>query len=153
MKIAINGFGRIGRCILRALYESGKNKEIQVAGINELADIASIAHLTRFDSIHGTFPLPVSSEADHLVVNGDRIHVSNQRDVSRLPWNRLEVDLVLEAGKTGGGSDASLAANMNIPTLDGLGPDGDGIHAVDEHILISSFLERTALLTELLVQL
>lgn len=63
------------------------------------------------------------------------------------------LDIALTAGKTGGGSDASLASNMNVPTLDGLGPDGDGIHAADEHILISSFIEKTALLTEFLLHL
>jgi len=96
MKVAINGYGRIGRCILRALYESGKREFIQVVGINELSDIKTIAHLTRFDSTHGTFFEPVSYKDNHLVVADDSILISNQPDVSRLPWGSLGVDLVLE---------------------------------------------------------
>lgn len=96
IRIAINGYGRIGRCILRALYESGRREQIQVVAINELASLDSITHLTRFDSTHGQFRGAVGCEAGELVVSGDRIHVSCERDMSRLPWAKLGVDVVFE---------------------------------------------------------
>jgi erythrose-4-phosphate dehydrogenase len=96
MNIAINGFGRIGRCILRALYESGRSAEMKIVGINERYGIESCAHLTRFDSTHGTFGRGVAIDGDFLVIDGDRIRILNQPDLSRLPWEELAVDVVLE---------------------------------------------------------
>jgi len=96
MNIAINGYGRIGRCILRALYESGRSTEMKVVGINELYGIDSCAHLTRFDSTHGTFGRDVAIDGDRLVIDGDRIRILNEPDLSRLPWRELAVDVVLE---------------------------------------------------------
>jgi len=96
MRIAINGYGRIGRCIVRALYESDKRDRVKIVAINELSDISSIAHLTRFDSTHGTFSKPISCDEQHIVIDGDAIHVSNEPDISRLPWSDLDVDVVLE---------------------------------------------------------
>ena len=95
-RIAINGYGRIGQCVLRALYESRFRDHLQVVAINELADIDTIAHLTRYDSTHGRFQGEVAVEADDLVVNGDHIRVVRQADASELPWGELGVDLVLE---------------------------------------------------------
>lgn len=94
--IAINGYGRIGRCVLRALYETGHRKEMRIVGINELAAIESIAHLTRFDSTHGRFAGDVGFEGDTLYVNDDPIRVSGETHMDRLPWGDLGVDLVLE---------------------------------------------------------
>ncbi len=96
IRIAINGYGRIGRCILRALYESGKRDEVKIVGINELANLESIAHLTRFDSTHGKFHGDVSHDGGQLLVNGDRIHVSCESEVCNLPWSELDVDVVFE---------------------------------------------------------
>ncbi|RZW19501.1 MAG: type I glyceraldehyde-3-phosphate dehydrogenase [Desulfobulbaceae bacterium] len=96
MRVAINGYGRIGRCIVRALYESDKRDRIDIVAINELSDISSIAHLTRFDSTHGIFIKPVTFDEQHIIIDGDAIHVSNEGDVSRLPWSDLDVDVVLE---------------------------------------------------------
>ncbi|MBE0583195.1 MAG: erythrose-4-phosphate dehydrogenase, partial [Desulfofustis sp.] len=96
MNIAINGYGRIGRCILRALYESDRAAQIKIVGINELYGIESLAHLTRFDSTHGTFGREVIIDGDHLLIDGDRIRILNEPDLSRLPWRELEVDVVLE---------------------------------------------------------
>ena len=95
-KVAINGYGRIGRNVLRALYESGRSKDIQIVAINDLGDAETNAHLTRFDTAHGRFPGEVAVEGDALVVNGDRIRVCAERDPSKLPWGELGVDVVLE---------------------------------------------------------
>ena len=96
VKVAINGYGRIGRNILRALYESGRTGEIRIVAINDLGDAETNAHLTRFDTAHGRFPGEVKVEDGDLVVNGDRIKVCAERDPSKLPWGALGVDVVLE---------------------------------------------------------
>ena len=96
IKVGINGYGRIGRNVLRALYESGRNKEIRVVAINDLGDAETNAHLTRYDTAHGRFPGEVKVDGDSMVVNGDRIRVFAQRDPSKLPWGELGVDFVLE---------------------------------------------------------
>lgn len=96
IKVAINGYGRIGRNVLRALYESGRNKEIQIVAINDLGDTATNAHLTQYDTAHGKFPGEVSVDDDYLVVNGDKIKVLSERDPSKLPWGELGIDVVHE---------------------------------------------------------
>ncbi len=96
VKVAINGYGRIGRNILRALYESKRTHEIQVVAINDLGDAKTNAHLTRYDTAHGPFPMTVGVDGDHLVVGGDRIRVCAERDPSKLPWGELGADIVLE---------------------------------------------------------
>ena len=97
IKVAINGYGRIGRNIMRALYESGRTNEIQVVAINDLGDTATNAHLTQYDSAHGKFNGSVEVDGDHIVVNGDRIRVCAERDPAKLPWSELGVDVVLES--------------------------------------------------------
>jgi glyceraldehyde 3-phosphate dehydrogenase len=96
IKVGINGYGRIGRNVLRALYESGRTGEIQIVAINDLGDANTNAHLTRYDTAHGRFNGQVSVEGDSMVVNGDRIRVLAQRDPSKLPWGELGVDIVFE---------------------------------------------------------
>ncbi|MCS3904408.1 glyceraldehyde 3-phosphate dehydrogenase [Methylohalomonas lacus] len=96
IKVAINGYGRIGRNVLRAVYETGRTNDIQIVGINDLGDAGVNAHLTRHDSAHGKFPGTVEVDGDHMVVNGDRIHVSSERDPANCPWRELGVDLVME---------------------------------------------------------
>jgi len=96
IKVGINGYGRIGRNILRALYEANRQKEIQIVAVNDLGDAQTNAHLTRYDTAHGPFPLPVGVDGDSLVVGGDRIKVCAERDPSKLPWGQLGVDIVLE---------------------------------------------------------
>ncbi|KUJ83296.1 type I glyceraldehyde-3-phosphate dehydrogenase [Microbulbifer flavimaris] len=96
LKIAINGYGRIGRNVTRAIYESGYNDRVQLVAINDLAPVESNAHLTRFDTIHGRFNTPVSVEGSDLLIGGDRVRVCQERDPAQLPWSELEVDLVLE---------------------------------------------------------
>ena len=97
IKIAINGYGRIGRNIMRAIYESGRNSEIQVVAINDLGDAETNAHLTRYDTAHGKFNGTVGVDGDHIVINGDRIRVCSERDPSKLPWAELGVDVVHES--------------------------------------------------------
>ena len=96
IKVGINGYGRIGRNVLRALYEAGRTGEIRIVAINDLGDAATNAHLTRYDTAHGKFPGTVAVDGDSMVVNGDRIKVLAQRDPSKLPWGELGVDTVLE---------------------------------------------------------
>jgi glyceraldehyde 3-phosphate dehydrogenase len=96
IKVGINGYGRIGRNILRALYEAKRTSEVQIVAINDLGDAKTNAHLTRYDTAHGKFPGEVSVDGDSMVVNGDRIRVLAERDPSKLPWGELGVDTVLE---------------------------------------------------------
>ncbi|MGH8160667.1 MAG: type I glyceraldehyde-3-phosphate dehydrogenase [Gammaproteobacteria bacterium] len=97
IKAAINGYGRIGRNILRALYEAGLRDDLEVVAINDLGSAETNAHLTRYDSVHGRFPGEVRVEGKNLVVNGDAIRVCAERDPAQLPWSRLGVDLVIES--------------------------------------------------------
>ena len=96
LRVAINGYGRIGRNILRAHYEGGKKHDIEIVAINDLGDAETNAHLTLYDTAHGRFPGDVSIEGQDLIVNGDRIRVVAERDPSALPWGDLKVDVVLE---------------------------------------------------------
>jgi glyceraldehyde 3-phosphate dehydrogenase len=96
VKVGINGYGRIGRNILRALYESGRQNELQIVGINDLCDAQANAHLTRYDTAHGKFPGKVSVEGDSMIVNGDRIKVTAHRDPAQIPWGAMGADFVLE---------------------------------------------------------
>jgi glyceraldehyde 3-phosphate dehydrogenase len=96
IRVAINGYGRIGRNTLRAFYENGKKHDIQIVAINDLGDANTNAHLTQYDTAHGKFPGEVSVDGDYLVVNGDRIRVLANRNPAELPWGELNVDVVLE---------------------------------------------------------
>ncbi len=96
IRVAINGYGRIGRNILRAHYEGGKKHDIQIVAINDLGAPASNAHLTQYDTAHGKFPGTVTSEGDYMVVNGDKIRVFAERNPANLPWGEIGVDVVLE---------------------------------------------------------
>mgnify|MGYP001009521678 FL=1 len=96
IRVAINGYGRIGRNVLRAHYESGKKHDIEIVAINDLGKPETNAHLTQYDTAHGKFNGDVKVEGDYLVVNGDKIKVLAERDPSKLPWKDLNVDVVLE---------------------------------------------------------
>ena len=100
LRIAINGYGRIGRSMLRALYESEARNSVQIVAINELADTKTIAHLTRYDSTHGRFPGTVSATENQLTINGDTISIVHQQNLDQLPWAELRVDVVLECSGT-----------------------------------------------------
>src|SRR5690554_1277297 len=96
LKIAINGFGRIGRNVIRALYENGYRQRVQVVAINDLGDSALNAHLLRHDTVHGHFPFQVEHGERNLSVDGDEIAILSERDPAELPWASLGVDLVME---------------------------------------------------------
>ena len=96
VKIAINGYGRIGRNVLRALYELRRRDQVQLVAINDLADLQSNVHLTRYDSTHGRFQKSVEVDGNDLVVDGDLIKVCSEPDLNKLPWGALDVDVVLE---------------------------------------------------------
>jgi len=96
IKVAINGYGRIGRNVLRALYESGRTGEIRVVAINDLGDAETNAHLTQYDTAHGKFPGTVTADGGDLIVNGDRIKVYAVRNPADIPWGAHDVDVVLE---------------------------------------------------------
>jgi glyceraldehyde 3-phosphate dehydrogenase len=97
IKIGINGYGRIGRNILRALYEGDKRGDLEIVAVNDLGDAKTNAHLTRRDTAHGPFPGSVEVDGDSMVVNGDRIRVLAERDPAKLPWGELGVDIVMES--------------------------------------------------------
>src|SRR5699024_1890080 len=96
VKIGINGYGRIGRNVLRAIYERSQADDVEVVAINDLGDARTNAHLTRHDTVHGPFPGTVDLDGDNLVINGHKIRTLSERDPARLPWKELDVDLVLE---------------------------------------------------------
>lgn len=96
IKVAINGYGRIGRNVLRAHYEGGKKHDIQIVAINDLGKPETNAHLTKYDTAHGKFPGTVSVEGDYMIVNGDKIRVLANRNPAELPWGELGVDVVME---------------------------------------------------------
>jgi len=96
LRIAINGFGRIGRNIVRALYETGRNADFQIVAINELAEPQGIAHLLKYDTSHGRFAFAVELQQDKLIVAGDEIQLLHQEQINNLPWKQMDIDLVLE---------------------------------------------------------
>ena len=109
IKLAINGFGRIGRMILRAHYEGGKKHDLQFVAINDLGDASTNAHLLKYDTAHGRFPGKVAVEGEAIAVDGDKLKVLAERDPAKLPWKTLGVDVVLECtglftGKAKGGA-------------------------------------------------
>jgi len=97
IKVGINGYGRIGRNMLRALYEGDLRSEIEIVAVNDLGDTNTNAHLTRRDTAHGRFPGTISVDGDYMVVNGDKIRVLAERDPAKLPWGELGVEMVFES--------------------------------------------------------
>ena len=130
IKVAINGYGRIGRNILRAHYEGGKKHDIQIVAINDLGNAETNAHLTKYDTAHGKFSGTVLVEGGHMVVNGDRIGVCAKRNPAELPWKELGVDVVLECTglfttKEKAGAHLTAGAKKVIISAPG-GKDVDG---------------------------
>ncbi len=144
IKAGINGYGRIGRNILRALYEPGRTHEIQIVAINDLGNANTNAHLTRYDTAHGKFAGTVAVDGDSIVVNGDRIKVLSERDPSKLPWGALGVDVVFEC--TGiftskAKASAHLAGGAKrvlISAPGGADVDGTVVFGVNHNILTSA---------------
>ena len=144
IKVGINGYGRIGRNILRALYESGKNSEIEILAVNDLGDANTNAHLTRRDTAHGRFPGKIEVDGDHMIVNGDRIRVLAERDPANLPWGELGVDIVFESTgffrtrETAGKHIEAGAKKVIISAPGGEGIDATIVYGVNHDILKSS---------------
>jgi glyceraldehyde 3-phosphate dehydrogenase len=145
LKVGINGYGRIGRNVLRALYESGKREQIQIVAINDLGDAKINAHLTRHDTAHGRFAGDVKVDGDSMVVNGDRIRVLSERDPAKLPWGSLGVDTVFECtglftSKAKAGKHLEGGAKRVVISAPG-GDDVDAtiVYGVNHGVLKSSF--------------
>src|SRR6478735_2120218 len=144
VKVAINGYGRIGRNILRALYEGEHRGEIQIVAVNDLGDAKTNAHLTRYDTAHGPFKYPVEVEGDSLVVDGDKIKVCAERDPSKLPWKALGIDIVLECtglftSKEKAGAHVKAGARKVIISAPGeKDVDATVVYGVNEKTLKSS---------------
>jgi glyceraldehyde 3-phosphate dehydrogenase len=140
IKVAINGYGRIGRNVLRALYESGRTGEVQVVAVNDLGDANILAHLTRYDTAHGKFPGTVEVTDGAMIVNGDRIRVTSERDPSKLPWGELGVDVVLEctgffASKEKASAHLSAGARKVLISAPAGGVDATVVYGVNHGVL------------------
>ncbi|WP_042143923.1 MULTISPECIES: type I glyceraldehyde-3-phosphate dehydrogenase [unclassified Pseudoalteromonas] len=142
IKIAINGYGRIGRNVLRALYESDRSEEIKIVAINDLAPANVNAHLTQFDSVHGRFNQKVELDGTTLVVGEDKITLTQERDPASLPWKELEVDIVLECtglftSRDAAGKHIEAGAKRVIISAPGSELDATVVHGVNSDILTS----------------
>ncbi len=140
IRVAINGYGRIGRNVLRALYESGKREKIQIVGINDLGDAQLNAHLTKYDSVHGAFQGTVVVEGDKLVVNGDEIRITSERDPAKLPWGELNVDVVYECtgiftSKDKASAHITAGAKKVIISAPGTDVDATVVFGVNDKVL------------------
>jgi glyceraldehyde 3-phosphate dehydrogenase len=140
IRIAINGFGRIGRNVLRALYENDYRKQMQVVAINDLGDAETNAHLLKYDSVHGRFDGVVSHDAESLTVNGDRIAIAAIRNPEDLPWKDYHVDVVFECTGLFTKRDkavAHLKAGARKVIISAPSPDADAmvVYGVNHHIL------------------
>src|ERR1700727_2697947 len=144
IRVAINGYGRIGRNTLRAHYEYGKKYDIEIVAITDLGDAATNAHLTQYDTAHGRFPGEVSVDGDYLVVNGDRIRVLANRNPAELPWGELNVDIVLECTgffTTKEKASAHIkggAKKVIISAPGGKDVDATIVYGVNHHVLKAS---------------
>ena len=144
IKVAINGYGRIGRNILRAHYEGGKKHDIQIVAINDLGNAETNAHLTKYDTAHGKFPGTVTVEGEYMVVNGDRIRVCAKRNPAELPWKEMGVDVVLECTglfttkEKAGAHLAAGAKKVIISAPGGKDVDGTIVYGVNHGTLKAS---------------
>jgi len=144
IRLAINGYGRIGRNILRAIFESGRTQEFEIVAVNDLGDANTNAHLTQYDTAHGRFPGEVDVDGDYLVVNGQRILVCAERDPANLPWEKLGVDVVHEStglfttkAKAGAHLEAG-AKKVVISAPGGADVDATVVYGVNHQTLKSS---------------
>jgi glyceraldehyde 3-phosphate dehydrogenase len=143
IRVAINGFGRIGRNVLRAHYEKKQHPDIQIVAINDLSDSHTNAHLLRHDSTHGPFSQTVAVAGNEIIVNGDHIHVTAERDPKALPWRALNVDMVFEC--TGGFTSHEKAATHLVAgakkvliSAPATGVDATVVYGVNHHVLRAS---------------
>jgi len=144
IRVGINGYGRIGRNVLRALYEARRTGELAIVALNDLGDPKTNAHLTRYDTVHGRFPGEVRVDGDHLVVNDDRIRVFAERDPAKLPWGEVGAEYVLECtglftSKAKAGAHLKGGAKKVVISAPG-GEDVDAtiVYGVNHRVLKSS---------------
>lgn len=143
VRVAINGFGRIGRNILRALYENNYRDRIQVVAINDLADVASNAHLLKYDSVHGHFGEKVSHDGNHIFVGSDEIEVLSFKDPMELPWSSLRIDVVYECtgfftNRDAAAKHITAGAKKVIISAPATGVDATVVYGVNEGVLKKS---------------
>lgn len=143
IRVAINGYGRIGRNILRAHYEKKIHPDIQIVAINDLGDVNTNAYLTQYDTTHGKFPGDVSVEGNHLVINGDKIQVVAERDPRKLPWGDLNIDIVFECTglfttKEKAGMHIEAGAKKVIISAPATGVDATVVYGVNHDVLKST---------------
>jgi glyceraldehyde 3-phosphate dehydrogenase len=144
IRVAINGYGRIGRNVLRAHYEGGKKHDIEIVAINDLGDPKTNAHLTQYDTAHGKFPGTVTVDGDYMVVNGDKIRVLANRNPAELPWGELNVDVVMECTgffTTKEKASAHIkggAKKVIISAPGGKDVDATIVYGVNHHVLKST---------------
>lgn len=143
IRVAINGYGRIGRNILRAHYEKKIHPDIQIVAINDLGDVNTNAYLTQYDTTHGKFPGEVSVEGNHLVINGDKIQVVAERDPRKLPWGDLKIDMVFECtglftSKEKAVMHIEAGAKKVIISAPATGVDATVVYGVNHHVLKST---------------
>lgn len=143
IRVAINGYGRIGRCILRSIFESKRQDQFEVVAINDLSGIQTTAHLTRYDSTHGRFNSQVQVEGSKLIVDGHSIQIVSERDPKNLPWKALDIDLVFEC--TGRFTQREAAfehvlagAKKVLISAPGKLADATVVYGVNQHVLKAS---------------
>ena len=142
IKIAINGYGRIGRNVLRAIYEEGYRKDMEVVVVNDLGDAKINAHLTIYDTVHGKFAGTVKVDGDYIVVNGDKIKVLAEKDPAKMPWKDMGVDVVFECtgkftDKTKAMAHINAGAKKVIISAPGENADATIVYGVNHNILNS----------------
>lgn len=140
IRVAINGFGRIGRNVLRALYENSYRDRIQVVAINDLGDPSLNSHLLRHDTVHGHFPFKVEHDAESITVDGDRIAISSERDPAQLPWASMNIDLVMECTGLFTKREAAakhISAGAKRVLISAPSPDADAtiVYGVNDDVL------------------
>jgi glyceraldehyde 3-phosphate dehydrogenase len=143
VNVAINGYGRIGRNIMRSVYEYGRSDEIRIVAINDLGDAETNAHLTQFDTAHGRFPGEITVDGGDLVINGDRVRVLAERDPSKLPWAELGVDVVHECtgffrSREAASAHLTAGAKKVIISAPGQGVDNTIVYGVNDDSLSAS---------------
>lgn len=143
IRVAINGYGRIGRNILRAHYEKKLHPEIEIVAINDLGDVETNAHLTRYDTTHGKFPGEVKVEGKNMIVNGDTIRVVGERDPKNLPWKELNIDVVFECTglfttKEKAAMHITAGAKKVIISAPATGVDATVVYGVNDQVLKST---------------
>lgn len=143
IRVAINGYGRIGRCILRSIFEYNRQNEFEVVAINDLSGIDVTAHLTRYDSTHGRFGADVSIEGNMLIIDGQSIQVIAERDPAKLPWKQLDIDLVFECtgfftNKEAAMGHITAGAKKVLISAPGKGVDTTVVYGVNHSMIKAS---------------